>query len=282
MISNRFGWMATGLVMASLSGLLIAQEASPAKEKATEKKADSKSADDPVPPPPPPPRAVKKPSATKEAAPKTPSTTAVVPNAAMAQLALVKIQIALGQNPEWDGIQISSVRFESDQDQVLLVVEGRLSEGRFRSKAQKVCESVLQDIFLSENGALPLPKLDQMKVIRPAPREAATIFDEGLQHYRKGNYESASQEVTRAIVENPFNLGYKYWLVVVEVAAGHDDQARRLLRPLILRRSLAKSNKQTDEFTEVQRRLESVQGAIRQKMNRLEEELLSEMAAKKE
>ncbi len=280
MISNRFGLMATGLVMVSLSGLLVAQEGSPAKEKATEKKAESKSADDPVPPPPPPPRAVKKPSTTKEAPPKTQSTAVAIPNAAMAQLALFKIQIALGQNPEWDGVQISSVQFESEQDQVLLVVDGRLSEGRLRSKAQKVCESVLQEIFSSENGALPQPKLDSLKVIRPAPREAATIFDEGLQHYRKGNHEAASREITRAIVENPFNLGYKYWLVVVEVAAGHDDQARRLLRPLILRRTQATSTKQTDEYVEVQRRLESVQGVVRQKMNQLEEELLRESAPK--
>lgn len=281
MISNRFGWMATGLVMLSLSGLLVAQEASPAKEKATEKKAASKSADDPVPPPPPPPRAVKKPSTTKEAPPKTQSTTATVPNAAMAQLALVRIQMTLGQNPEWDGIQITSARYESDQDQVLLVVEGQLSEGRLRSKAQKVCESVLQELDASGNGALPQPKVDQLKVTRPAPREAATIFDEGLQQYRKGNYDAASREIAKAIVENPFNLGYKYWLVVVELAAGHEDQARRLMRPLVLRRARATTGKQSDEYTEVLRRLESVQGPVRQRLNQLEAELLKETAEQK-
>ncbi len=280
MIIDRFGWMATGLVMAALSSLLVAQDSPGAKGKATEKKVESKSSDDPVPPPPPPPSASKKPSTTKAAPSTSQPATVALPNAASAHAALVKIQTALGQNPEWDGIQITSVRFENDQDQLLLVAEGQLSEGRLRSKAGKVCESVMQEMFASANGILPLPKLDQLKVIRPAPREAATIFDEGLQHYRKGNYEAASREITRAIVENPFNLGYKYWLVVAEVAAGHDDQARRLLLPLILRRTQAKSAKQSDEYSEVQRRLESVQGAIRQKMNRLEEELLRETAAK--
>ena len=277
----RCGLMVTGLLMAVLSGLLVAQESPGAKGTATEKKVESKSSDDPVPPPPPPPSASKKPSTTKAAPAKSPPAVAsALPNAASAHAALVKIQTALGQNPEWDGIQITSVRFENDQDQVLLVVDGRLSEGRLRSKAGKVCESVMQEMFASANGVLPLPKLDQLKVIRPAPREAATIFDEGLQHYRKGNNEAASREITRAIIENPFNLGYKYWLVVAEVAAGHDDQARRLLLPLILRRTQAKSTKQTDEYAEVQRRLESVQGAIRQQMNRLEEELLRETAPK--
>ena len=280
MISDRIGLMATGRVMAALSGLLVAQEPSGAKEKATEKKVESKSSDDPVPPPPPPPSASKKPTTTKVAPSKSQPAAVALPNAASAQAALVTIQTALGQNSEWDGIQITSVRYENDQDQLLLVAEGRLSEGRLRSKAGKVCESAMQELFASANGVIPVPKLDQLKVIRPAPREAATIFDEGLTHYRKGNYEAASREITRAIVENPFNLGYKYWLVVVEVAAGHDDQARRLLRPLILRRTQAKSAKQTDEYTEVQRRLESVQGAIRQKMNRLEEELLRESVAK--
>ena len=272
--------IATGLVMAALSGLLVAQESPGAKGTATEKKVESKSSDDPVPPPPPPPSASKKPSTTKAAPSKSQPATVAWPNAASAHAALVKIQTALGQNPEWDGIQITSVRFENDQDQLLLIVDGRLTEGRLRSKAGKVCESVMQEMFASANGVLPLPKLDQLKVIRPAPREAATIFDEGLQHYRKGNYEAASREITRAIVENPFNQGYKYWLVVAEVAAGDDDQARRLLRPLILRRTQAKSTKQTDEYSEVQRRLESVQGTIRQKMNLLEEELLRETAPK--
>lgn len=281
MINDRFGWIATGLVMVSLSGFLLAQESSPAKGTATEKKVESKSSDDPVPPPPPPPRAVKKPSATKDTPSKPLPSAVAVPNAAMAQLALVRIQIALGQNPECDGIQITSARYEGDQDQVLLVVEGQLSEGRLRSKAQKVCESVLQDIVPSESGVLPQPKVDPLKVIKPAPREAATIFDEGLQHYRKGNYEAASQEIARAIVENPFNQSYKYWLVISEIAAGHDDQARRLLLPLILRRARATSGKQSDEYTDVLRRLESVQGAVRQKMNRLEEELLRELAPKK-
>ncbi len=281
MISDRFGLMATGLVMAALSGLLVAQESSPAKGTATGKKVESKSSDDPVPPPPPPPRAVKKPSTTKDAPLKPQASAAAVPNAAMAQLALVRIQMALGQNPEWDGIQISSARYESDQDQVLLVVEGQLSEGRLRSKAQKVCESVLQEIDASANGALPLPKVDQLKVTKPAPREAATIFDEGLQQYRKGNHEVASREISRAIVENPFNLGYKYWLVVVELAAGHEDQARRLLRPLVLRRARATTGKQTDEYTEVLRRLESVQGPVRQRLNQLEGELLKEAAEQK-
>ena len=276
----RCGLMVTGLLIAVLSGLLVAQESPGAKGTATEKKVEMKSSDDPVPPPPPPSSTSKKPSTTKAAPSKSQPATVALPNAASAHSALVKIQTALGQNPEWDGIQITSVRFENDQDQVMLVVEGRLSEGRLRSKAQKVCESVMQETFASANGVLPLPKLDQLKVIRPAPREAATIFDEGLQHYRKGNYEAASREITRAIIENPFNQGYKYWLVVVEVAAGHDDQARRLLRPLILRRTQAKSTKQTDEYAEVQRRLESVQGAIRQKMNRLEEELLRETTPK--
>lgn len=282
MISDRIGWMATGFMMAALSGLLVAQESSDGKGAATEKnQVESKSADDPVPPPPPPPRAGQKPSVTKAAPAKSsPAVAAVLPNAAAAHAALVKIQTALGQNPEWDGIQITSVRFENDQDQLRLVAEGRLSEGRLRSKAGKVCESVMQETFASANGVLPLPTLDPLKVIRPAPREAATIFDEGLRHYRKGNYEAARQEITRAIIENPFNLGYKYWLVVAEVAAGHDDQARRLLLPLILRRTQAKSTKPSDEYSEVQRRLESVQGAIRQKMNRLEEELLREAAPK--
>ena len=281
MFIARCGLIAIGLVMAALNGLLVAQESSDGKGAATEKKkVESKSSDDPVPPPPPPPSASKKPSTIKAAPSKSQPATVALPNAASAHAALVKIQMELGQNPEWDGIQISSVRFESDQDQVLLVVEGRLSEGRLRSKAGKVCESVMQEMFASANGVLPLPKLDQLKVIRPAPREAATIFDEGLQHYRKGNYEAAGREITRAIIENPFNLGYKYWLVVVEVAAGHDDQARRLLLPLILRRTQAKSTKQSDEYAEVQRRLESVQGTIRQKMNRLEEELLRETAPK--
>ena len=277
----RCGLIVTGLLIAVLSGLLVAQETSGAKATAKEKKVESKSSDDPVPPPPPPPSASKKPSTTKAAPSKSQPAAVALPNAASAHAALVKIQTALGQNPEWDGIQMTSVRFESDQDQVLLVVEGRLSEGRLRSKAGKVCESVMQETFASANGVLPLPKLDQLKVIRPAPREAATIFDEGLQHYRKGNYEAASREITRAIVENPFNLGYKYWLVVVEVAAGHDDQARRLLRPLILRRTRAISTKQTDEYVEVVRRLESVQGAVRQRMNQLEDELLKEAAASK-
>ena len=280
MFIARYGLMATGLVMVALSGLLVAQESSSAKGTATEKKAESKSSDDPVPPPPPPPRAGQKPSVTKVAPSKSQPAAVALPNAASAHAVLVKIQTTLGQNPEWDGVQITSVRYENDQDQLLLVVDGRLSEGRLRSKAQKVCETVLQETFASVDGTLPLPKLDQLKVIRPAPREAATIFDEGLLLYRKGNYEAASQQIARAIVENPFSQGYKYWLVVVEVAAGHDDQARRLLRPLILRRTQATSTKQTDEYTEVQRRLESVQGAVRQKMNRLEEELLRESAPK--
>lgn len=280
MISDRYGLMATGLVMVSLTGLLVAQESPGAKGTATEKKVESKSSVDPVPPPPPPPSASKKPSTTKAAPSKSQPATIALPNAASAHASLVKIQTALGQNPEWDGIQITSVRFENDQDQLRLVAEGRLSEGRLRSKAGKVCELVMQEMFASADGVLPLTQLDQLKVIRPVPREAATIFDEGMQLYRKGNYEAASREITRAIIENPFHLGYKYWLIVAEVAAGHDDQARRLLRPLILRRTQAKSAKQTDEYAEVQRRLESVQGAIRQKMNRLEEELLRETAPK--
>lgn len=281
MIRNRFGLIAIGLVMAALSGLLVAQEPSSTKGTATEKTVGSKSKDDPVPPPPPPPRAGQKPSVTKGAPAKSQPATVALPNAASAHAALVKIQTALGQNPECDGIQITNVRYENDQDQLLLVVDGRLSEGRLRLKAQKVCESVLQETFASTSGVVPLPRLDQMTVVRPAPREASTIFDEGLQHYRKGNHEAAEREISRAIHENPFNLSYKYWLVVAEVAAGHDDQARRLLRPLILRRTHATSAIQADEYIGVLRRLESVQGAVRQRMNRLEEELLREAAEKK-
>ena len=242
MFIDRCGLIATGHVMAALSGLLVAQESSGTKGTATEKKVESKSSDDPVPPPPPPPRAGQKPSVTKGVPSKSQPTAVALPNAASAHAALVNIQTALGQNPEWDGIQITSLRYENDQDQLLLVVDGRLSEGRLRSKAQKVCESVMQETFASANGVVPLPKLDQLQVIKPAPREAATIFDDGLQHYRKGNYEAAGREFTRAIIENPFHQGYKHWLVVAELAAGHDDQARRLLRPLILRRKIGRAH----------------------------------------
>ena len=280
MNSARIGWMLTGLVIVLVNSLLVAQESSGEKEKATAKKVESKSVDDPVPPPPPPPRAGQKPTATKGGMPKSQSKSIELPNAAAAHALLVTIQTELGQNPDWDGIQVANVRFEIDQDQLLLVVEGRLSEGRLRSKVGKVCESVIQETFASANATVPVPKLDQLTVTRPAPSEAATIFDEGLQRYRKGNYEAASQAITKAIVENPFNQGYKYWLVISEIAAGHDDQARRLLKPLILRRSRAASGKQSDEYLGVLRRLESVQGAVRQKLNRLEEELLRETASK--
>jgi hypothetical protein len=198
-----------------------------------------------------------------------------------AEAALSRIQASLGQNPDWDGIQITQARYEDDQDRVILVVEGRLSEARLRSYAARVCESVMQETFASANGVFPVPKLDQLPVLKPAPREAATAFNEGLQHYRKGNYESAGREFARAVSENPFHQSYKYWRVVNELAAGHDNDARRLMRPLILRRTQAKTTKQADEYTDVLRRLESVQGTVRQKMNRLEEELLRETAAKK-
>lgn len=190
--------------------------------------------------------------------------------------ALARIQTLLGQNPEWDGIQITQARYEDDQDRMMFVVEGRLSEARFRSVVEKICGTVMQETFASANGVFPVPKVDQLRVVKPKQREAVDAFNEGVAHYRKANYEAASKELTRAIFENPFNQSYKYWLVVSELAAGHDDQARRLLRPLILRRTRARSAKQSDEYTEVLRRLESVQGTIRQRMNRLEEELLRE------
>lgn len=197
-----------------------------------------------------------------------------------AEPALARIQMTLGQNPEWDGIQITQARYEDDQDRTILVVEGRLSEARLRSVAQKICGTVMQETFGAAGGAFPVPKLDQLPVVKPSQSKAVEAFNEGVAHYRKGNYEAAHQEITRAIFENPFNQSYKYWLVVTEIAAGHDDQARRLLRPLVLRRTRARSAKQADEYTDVLRRLESVQGTVRQKMNRLEEELLREPAAK--
>jgi tetratricopeptide (TPR) repeat protein len=281
MLNIRGVWIGTWFVILAFTGMLAAQETPEAKGAATEKKAESKSKDDPVPPPPPPPRAVKKPGATKEAPAKSQASTAVLPNAATAQLVLVKIQLALGQNPECDGIQITSVRFDSDQEQALLVVEGRLSEARLRSVAARTCGTVLREVLEAESGAVPEPRLDRMTIVKPSQREAIKAFNEGLAFYRQGNYDAANKEITRAISENSFNLGYKYWLVVVELAAGHDDQARRLLRPLILRRTRATTGKQMDEYVDVLRRLESVQGAVRQKMNRLDEELLKEVADSK-
>ena len=190
--------------------------------------------------------------------------------------ALAQIQTRLGQNPACDGIQITQARYEEVEDRLRLVVEGRLSEGRLRAVAENVCAKVMQESAAAADGTWPVPKLDQLPVVKPSPKAAAKAFDLGLQHYAKSVYQPARDAFAQAVAENPFDLSYKYWQVIAELALGHESVARRLLRPLVLRRQPAHSSSNRQEYQNVVRRLEPAQGLVRQKLTRLEQDLALE------
>ena len=124
-----------------------------------------------------------------------------------------------------------------------------------------------------------MPKLDQLPVVKPSPKAAAKAFDLGLQYYTKTSYQPARDAFAQAVTENPFELSYKYWQVIAELALGHESVARQLLRPLVLRRQSTRSSGKSQEYLNVLRRLEPAQGLIRQKLTRLEQELALEASA---
>ncbi len=281
-----------GLVAGLLCGVSAAQ--SETKSAATRKDPQSRppsSAKDPVPPPPPP--SDPAPSATRSApdgvllpkadrvrinpldASQKPVTTPLKVTRPATE-ALVQIQMRLGQNPAYDGIQITHAGFAEEGDRLLLIVDGRLSEGRLRSVAESVCVKVMQESFANADGTLPTPKLDQLPVVKPSPQIASKAFDLGLQHYKKNDFKSASDSFAQAVTENPFELSYKYWKVIAELSLRHESEALRLLRPLVLRRQSARSTGNSREYLNVLRRLEPVQGLVRQKLTGLEQELALE------
>ena len=193
--------------------------------------------------------------------------------------ALLAIQLAAGRDRQLDGIQISNAKFVEDSTKIpFLQLEGRVATEENRVATNKLAADVMTKMFGdADGGQWPKPKVDTLEVIEPSEAVAEVFFNNGLAHYIRKEYPQAEDAFARAVVEFPYVEAFKYWHIVSLTIQKKDAEALRRLRPLTLRRRDAEEDTAyTADYVEVMKRLERIQGSVRNKLLEMEEQIFAE------
>ncbi|MEX0717939.1 MAG: hypothetical protein WD066_15195 [Planctomycetaceae bacterium] len=115
-----------------------------------------------------------------------------------------------------------------------LRIVGRLIEDEQRQALERVfVEAMAAHPYWRDMRHSVFVTFDTLRVATPSDMLAARYYAMGLDAFWAGDLTIANAAFTRAIAERPDSLVYRYWRVVVHLAACEPARAKEKLRPLV-------------------------------------------------
>lgn len=115
-----------------------------------------------------------------------------------------------------------------------LRIVGRLASDDQRQALERVFVEVMAaNPYWRDMRRTVFVTFDTLRVAPPSPLLAGRYYAMGLDAFRAGDLTTASAAFTRAIAEEPGSLVFRYWRVVVHLAACETARAEAKLRPLV-------------------------------------------------
>lgn len=195
---------------------------------------------------------------------------------------LGKLQSRIDLMPQLAGTEISDALLDDAPTlddgiwRIRVDLLGRVAQDERRSAVIDVANKLI-DEELRDSKVRAKTIADGLKVRKQTnSTDAASYnFNQGVQSFRRREYDAAYRFLTRAAFEAPERVEYQYWRVVALLGSQRDEDASILLGNLIEQRTAL--NKSANMESVALRSLEQVNGPVRQRMMQLERDLISGM-----
>lgn len=184
-----------------------------------------------------------------------------------------QFQLDVDVYPELNGCVIHDMEYvaaEFGEGEVL-----RLSARTSRADQLRILEAQLHEFVNDryERWTRLDVSSENVEIIPSSYVLGTRLYNAGLNYYIREDYDAAYNAFTQANIEAPGQLHYQYWRVIAEISVDKMDAALHHVRPLVqLRRR--PDNAYTQQYLGTLRKIERVQGSVRAKLRKLEEEAM--------
>lgn len=170
-------------------------------------------------------------------------------------------------DPTYAGCSISRADFQFNQDDESfdLVLQGRAWQPKQIDLITNRCRQLMARSSVWDDAGIHLndAKVDGFKAVLGSPIQGKVFYAEAMRYFWKGDYVSADKWLSRASIEDPQNVIYRYWRVIGELAVGQQVIAERRLKKTM---DGLEVRPYTQRYVEVLRAIYRVQGPLRQQL----------------
>jgi hypothetical protein len=183
-------------------------------------------------------------------------------------------QEELEQDPELRGAIIRDIEFAPAKDrQIAMKLTGNVVGSQQRARVEAIVRDHLaHDAAWQPHRRRIVVSAESLGLRKPNKRASDRYLEEALQAYRNGDFAEAETFFSLAIADDPQNEILPLWKIVT--ASAQEDEARAK-RGLTL---LLRKDKNGFSSPQIARHFEKVQGPVRARIVKWEQDLLKDLA----